>query len=231
MSRLTDPDLARLDDLLQHCTEAEREQIYRLFEADGETLDALPENFSQTRDSNSRRGFIRMLRDKYFITKKKPSSWPGRCFTLKPVITMLDPTFNLGRPSLLHCGIMTASGCAIIPRGRSKTRRSDRLVLSNSSSMPCRLPQVSQTPPPANRLASMVEIIYISTMRKAMHLNIKNDEAHKPCDRACRPYRRKLDLGRNSGFARAAGARASTPAPRPHCGAIDEDRKPVCRSG
>lgn len=25
----------------------------------------------------------------------------------------------------------------------------------------------------------MVEIIYISTMKKAMHLNIKNDEAHK----------------------------------------------------
>jgi hypothetical protein len=148
MSRLTDPDLARLDDLLQHCTEAEREQIYRLFEADGETLDALPENFSQTRDSNSRRGFIRMLRDKYFITKKKPSSWPGRCFTLKPVITMLDPTFNLRRPSLLHCGIMTASGCAIIPRGRSKTRRSDGRFLANSSSMPCRLPQVSQTPAP-----------------------------------------------------------------------------------
>jgi len=28
-------------------------------------------------------------------------------------------------------------------------------------------------------LASMVEIIYISTMKKPMHLNIKNDEAHK----------------------------------------------------
>ncbi len=25
----------------------------------------------------------------------------------------------------------------------------------------------------------MVEIMYISTMTKAMHLNIKNDEAHK----------------------------------------------------
>jgi antitoxin VapB len=25
----------------------------------------------------------------------------------------------------------------------------------------------------------MVEIMYISTMKKAMHLNIKNDEAHK----------------------------------------------------
>jgi antitoxin VapB len=25
----------------------------------------------------------------------------------------------------------------------------------------------------------MVEILYISTMKKAMHLNIKNDEAHK----------------------------------------------------
>jgi antitoxin VapB len=36
-----------------------------------------------------------------------------------------------------------------------------------------------RTHPAQNRLASMVEIMYISTMKKAMHLNIKNDEAHK----------------------------------------------------
>jgi len=29
------------------------------------------------------------------------------------------------------------------------------------------------------RLASMVEFSYISTMKKIMHLNIKNDEAHR----------------------------------------------------
>jgi antitoxin VapB len=29
------------------------------------------------------------------------------------------------------------------------------------------------------RLALMVELIHISTMKKAMHLSIKNDEAHK----------------------------------------------------
>ena len=74
MSRLTDPDLARLDDLLKHCTEAERKQIYRLFEADGETLDALPEVLSTDPRFKLSKGFIRMLRDKYFITKKKPSS-------------------------------------------------------------------------------------------------------------------------------------------------------------
>jgi hypothetical protein len=74
MSRLTDPDLARLDDLLRHCTEAEREQIYRLFEADGETLDALPGEFFTDPRFKLSKGFIRMLRDKYFITKKKPSS-------------------------------------------------------------------------------------------------------------------------------------------------------------
>ena len=36
-----------------------------------------------------------------------------------------------------------------------------------------------QAHPAENRLASMVEIAYNSTMKKAMHLNIKNDEAHK----------------------------------------------------
>src|SRR5258707_7600504 len=36
-----------------------------------------------------------------------------------------------------------------------------------------------QVHPTENRLASMVEIAYNSTMKKAMHLNIKNDEAHK----------------------------------------------------
>jgi antitoxin VapB len=36
-----------------------------------------------------------------------------------------------------------------------------------------------QMHPAENRLASMVEISYNSTMKRAMHLNIKNDEAHK----------------------------------------------------
>ena len=76
MSRLTDPDLARLDDLLQHCTEAEREQIYRLFEADGETLDALPENFSQTRDSNSRRASFGCCGTNTSQQRRSPA--PGR---------------------------------------------------------------------------------------------------------------------------------------------------------
>jgi hypothetical protein len=74
MSRLTDPDLARLDDLLQRCTEAEREQIYRLFETDGETCDALLEVLSTDLRSKLSKGFIQMLRDRYFFISKRPSS-------------------------------------------------------------------------------------------------------------------------------------------------------------
>jgi len=73
MSRFTDRDLARPSDLLQRCTEAEREQIYRLFEADGETCDALLEVLSTDLRSKLSKGLIQMLRDRYFIKSKMPS--------------------------------------------------------------------------------------------------------------------------------------------------------------
>ena len=74
MSRFADPDLARLDDLLRHCTEAEREQIYRLFETDNETCDALLEALSTDLRFKLSKGFIRSLRDRYFKIGKRPSS-------------------------------------------------------------------------------------------------------------------------------------------------------------
>jgi hypothetical protein len=74
MSRFTDPSLARLKDLLQRCTEAEREQIYRLLEADGETCDALLKTLSTDLRSKLSKGFIRSLQDRYFIINKRRNS-------------------------------------------------------------------------------------------------------------------------------------------------------------
>jgi hypothetical protein len=86
-----------------------------------------------------------------------------------------------------------------------------------------------RTHPAEPRLASMIEIMHISTMKKAMHLNIKNDEAHK--------LARELAGLTGESLASAVGLCGSGWHANVDAGAptrrrkTDEDRKPVCRAG
>jgi antitoxin VapB len=83
----------------------------------------------------------------------------------------------------LSVGVVTA-GIGSISEGRPRSKtigECGHLIFLNGCRMQRHRRNLSRAPDTGYHtyLASMVEIIYSSTMRKAMHLNIKNDEAHK----------------------------------------------------
>jgi hypothetical protein len=63
-------------------------------------------------------------------------------------------------------------------------------------------------------------------MRKAMHLSIKNDEAH----RLATEFAKLTGESLTSAVMLALREGAAAPPNRPYCGPIDEDRQPVCRA-